>query len=670
MTALPWRRVHLTGVGGVGMAGIAHILADLEVAVTGSDAADSWMLESLRCRDLDVSAGHDAARVTSAMDVLVYSRAVRRENEELRRAVELGVRICPRGAFLAELSRLYDTVVAIGGSHGKTTTAALVAHLLRSAGEDPGFLVGGRINGWARSASAGARRLLVTEVDESDGSQALLDSALAVITNIDDDHCWEFGGRRALEACFAEFADRAASVLAWGSDSTRRVLGRHPACEFIEVPEESMPRARSLPGAHNRRNAALAVAAARWLGIRAGVARRGLFSFPGVSRRMSERLQLPGGRIRVVEDYAHHPTELAAVVEALRERYPRHRRLVVFQAHRYERVERYGRGFATVLGSVERALVIPSFSAWSSRCTRFSGEGIAGMAPEHVSFDPGSHESLAEKLTAETDGGGDGWVIAVIGAGSITGLIGPLAACLTARWRQRTASRLRAAFPDLTAACDLPWRDLTAARTGGGVPLRVRIRDGDVLRDLLEWARQRAIPWCVLENERRLVGTDLEPPRLVLSLAGDALSDLALVDERVAAGEGVRLRVEATVHGHREPGRADAPVAEAAPVRRSGHAPAQVFRAPPGSSLAALMERAGCTGMREGAVALAEHPAGTMVNQGDGSEEDWVRLVCRVWHRVRARTGECLALNIRFVGREAEARVKEQIRCPRQPAIP
>ncbi|NLF15693.1 MAG: hypothetical protein GX595_00325, partial [Lentisphaerae bacterium] len=418
----PWRRVHFTGIGGVGMAGLAHILADWGVGLTGSDAAASAMTRSLERRGIAVRVGHDAGMVSGA-DVLVYSNAVPPDNPERAAAASQGLATCLRGEFLAQVAACFPVVVSVGGSHGKTTTTAMIAHILRACGRSPGYLVGGQVHGWERSAAAGAGEVLVTEVDESDGTQALIASTVAVITNIDDDHSWSLGGEAALRRNFAAFAAKATRVVSWDSPATRSVLGAHGACHLAgpgDIPPElSLPQA----GEHNRRNACLAILATAALGVPRDEALRALRSFPGVERRLSLRFRSPGARRVIVEDYAHHPVELQASLEALRQSWPQHRLRVVFQPHRYERVRRYGEAFAGILGrQADEVWVVAPFAAWVDDATVADPRQIAAAVqgpPCH--YWDGPLEALAGAVLSAADGTPE--VVAVIGAGDVARVV-------------------------------------------------------------------------------------------------------------------------------------------------------------------------------------------------------------------------------------------------------
>jgi UDP-N-acetylmuramate--alanine ligase len=296
----------------------------------------------------------------------------------------------------------------------------MIAHICREAGLNPGYLVGGAVNGWERSATAGNGRLLITEVDESDGTQAGFQADIAVVLNVDDDHCWSLGGVEKLEACFAEFGRRAELVVAWRTPTTERLFGDQRQVAFVDEALAVSEGAPPQPGPHNRANGAVAVAVAERLGVGRPAALAALRCFPGVSRRLSERYRSADGRLVIVEDYAHHPAELRATMAALREGYPRHRLLILFQPHRFERVKRYGAAFAELLSAADRAWVVAPFAAWrQDQELADPREIVRQMRPEaaagYLANDPAA---IAAAVVPEMLGGQAG-VLAVIGAGDV-----------------------------------------------------------------------------------------------------------------------------------------------------------------------------------------------------------------------------------------------------------
>lgn len=520
------------------MAGLAHILVDWKVSVSGSDLAPSAMTRALVNRGVPVRFGHEAAAVAGA-DLLVYSNAVPADNPERLAATAQGIESCLRGEFLARIGLCFETVICVGGSHGKTTTTAMIAHILRVVGREPGVLVGGAVTGWDRSATAGAGRLLVTEVDESDGTQARMRSRIAVIINIEDDHCWSVGGEVALRRIFAEFADRAERVVAWDSPATREVLGHHPAVRFAAAAD--IPRTLELPvaGQHNRSNACLAVLAVEAVGVAPAAAVSALRSFPGVDRRLSCRFRSARDRRVLVEDYAHHPTELRASLSALRESWPGHVLKVVFQAHRFERVKRYGGQFAAVLSALaDDVLVVAPFAAWVDDAVSADPRTIAtAVSGPPCRYWEGALDDLARELA--TAPVAEPCVLAVVGAGDVCKVV----PAVVRAWREQEWARLEQALAAAAIPADRSrtWAELTTLAVGTDRPLRVLPRTQDELAMALRLAVAEGIPVWPLGAGSKLVGTDEEPLRLVVSLTAGVFTQVEFGDGEVSAGAGVCL---------------------------------------------------------------------------------------------------------------------------------
>jgi UDP-N-acetylmuramate--alanine ligase len=520
------------------MAGLAHILADWGVAVSGTDVAASAMTRALARRGIAVGLGHRAEAVAGA-DLVVYSNAVPVDNPERQEAAARGIPTCLRGEFLARLAPYFATVVCVAGSHGKTTTTAMLAHILRQAGLDPGYLVGGSVTGWRRSAAAGAGRILVTEVDESDGTQTLMHSALAVVTNIDDDHCWSVGGNEGLQRIFAQFAGQAAAVLAWDSPETRQVLARCRQVRFAGPGAVPPGLVLALPGQHNRWNACLALLAAAALGVPVASGQVALRSFRGVERRLSPRFRAAQDRRVLVEDYAHHPTELRASLAALKEVWPEHRLRVVFQPHRYERVKRYAQGFAEALSRfADEAIVVPPFAAWLDDCALADPRAIANAVQgPSCRYWEGSLEALAHELAGASSSGAQ--VLAVIGAGDLPRVLPEVVRA----WREAEWGRLESALvrEGLPVDRSLTWAELTTLGVGADRPLRVAPRDRAELGRALRLAAAEQIPVWTLGAGSTLVGTDDEPLRLTVVLTAGDFTAVDSGDGLVTAGAGLCL---------------------------------------------------------------------------------------------------------------------------------
>jgi UDP-N-acetylmuramate--alanine ligase len=383
-------RVHLVGVGGAGMSAIALLLAARGVPVSGCDSQEGPMLAHLREQGVDVVVGHDAGHVAGS-DTLVVSTAVRPTNPELVRAHEAGVTVLHRSAALAALMAGHR-VVAVAGAHGKTTTSAMVAAVLTAAGGDPSFAIGGTVGGLV-GARHGSGEVFVAEADESDGSFLAYHPFIAVVTNVEPDHLDHYGDRAAFERAFVSFTERITAdgwlVACTDDDGARRLAASArsagiavrgygttdadvrlgpwvPTADggWVTVTERGADPVRldlRIPGAHNGANAAAAWTVARLLGVEAGVAAAALSTFALPGRRFTDRGSRGG--VRVVDDYAHHPTEVAALLRAAREVVGPGRVLVLFQPHLYSRTRAFAAEFAAALDAADVAIVTDVYAA-------------------------------------------------------------------------------------------------------------------------------------------------------------------------------------------------------------------------------------------------------------------------------------------------------------------
>jgi UDP-N-acetylmuramate--alanine ligase len=381
--------LHLMGVGGVGMCGIAEVLIAEGLTVSGCDVADSERTQRLREQGALIHIGHDAAHLDGA-DVLVVSAAVPAGNSELSSAHERGLPVLRRAEMLAELMR-FRRGVAIAGTHGKTTTTSLVGHLLDHAGVDPTVIVGGRAHFLGSHARIGEGPLLVCEADEFDRSFLELAPHVAVITNLEPEHLDCYGSEENLAEAFSTFANRTsifgAVVLcaddpgAWALRSSlrRRIVGYGTAAEatlrmdvvatdaggttFVVYHEENrLGEVRlPLPGTFNALNALAAIAVGLELEVDFTTLAEGCALFSGVARRFDMRGERDG--VTVVDDYAHHPTELKAALEATRQALPGRRVVAVFQPHLYSRTRDFAGQFAAALMDAETAIVLPIYPA-------------------------------------------------------------------------------------------------------------------------------------------------------------------------------------------------------------------------------------------------------------------------------------------------------------------
>jgi len=379
-------RVHLVGVGGAGMSGIAHLLAAAGLAVTGSDRTDGDAVAALRRAGVQVAIGHAAANLGDA-DTVVASGAIPADAPEIAAARERGLPVVHRARALAWLTGRHR-VVAVAGAHGKTTSTAMVVEGLRALGGEPSFVNGGVIRSLGTSAAAGSDDLFVIEADESDGSFLLYDTAVALITNVDPDHLDHWGSEDAFEAGFVEFASRAREFVAISSDDPRaaaitpRIEGRvvtfgraegadvrvhsvesAAAVSFtISYRGEELPVALRVPGLHNALNAAGAFAVLTGLGASPRAALDAIATFDGTERRFELRGEVRG--VRVYDDFAHHPTEIRAALTAARGAVGAGRIIPVFQPHLYSRTRMLADEFAAVLEELaDTTVVVPIYAA-------------------------------------------------------------------------------------------------------------------------------------------------------------------------------------------------------------------------------------------------------------------------------------------------------------------
>jgi UDP-N-acetylmuramate--alanine ligase len=442
------RRVHLIGIGGAGMSGIARLLLARGIGVAGSDLKASRGLEDLRSAGARVAVGHDPANVTiggGSPDAVVISSAIPERNPELVEARRLGVPILRRAQVLAALAG-GRRCVAVSGTHGKTTTTSMLSVILERAGADPSYVIGGDLNEIGSGARHGDGEWFVAEADESDGSFLLLRPDVAVITNVEDDHLDFYGDRAGVVAAFADFAAGAGTVIACADDEgTREALaasgraadavtyGTGPDNRAVvsavggdavsvrgsvRLPDGATLSLRiPVPGAHNLLDAAAAVLAAAAAGVAPQVAADALGSFVGVRRRFERRGRARGAEF--VDDYAHHPTEIAATLAAAG---PRAGRVIaVFQPHRYTRTQALWRELGASLVPADLAVVTEVYGAGEEPIPGVNGklvvDALAEAAPgKRIVYLPRRSEVVGF-LSREVR---EGDLVLTLGAGDVT----------------------------------------------------------------------------------------------------------------------------------------------------------------------------------------------------------------------------------------------------------
>jgi UDP-N-acetylmuramate--alanine ligase len=444
--------IHFVGIGGSGMGGIAEVLINLGYAVQGSDVKANAVTEHLARIGAKVSIGHVAANIGGA-DVVVVSSAIARGNPEIEAALERRIPVVARAEMLGELMR-FRYSIAVAGTHGKTTTTSLVASILAEGGEDPTFVIGGRLKSAGTNARLGAGRYLVAEADESDSSFTHLQPLIAIVTNIDNDHLATHGGDfELLKQSFVEFLHNlpfyGLAVLCLDDVNVRSVVrsvGR-PMVSYGLTSEDADVRAVNirrdglqttfdvvrasgaplevtvnLPGTHNVLNSLAAIVVATELGIEDAAIQRALASFQGIDRRLQHiaDVSTAAGRITIIDDYGHHPTEVTATLEALRQGYPGRRIVLAFQPHRYTRTHDLIDDFSRALSTADALLVTEVYAAGETAIPGADGRAICRAVRGRGLVEPifvDKVETLAESLA---DVIRDGDVIVTMGAGHIS----------------------------------------------------------------------------------------------------------------------------------------------------------------------------------------------------------------------------------------------------------
>lgn len=447
--------LHFVGIGGAGMSGIAEVMLNLGYVVSGSDLAKSAVTERLQSFGARVFCGHDKKHIRGA-DAVVISSAVHEDNPEVVAARELGIPVVPRAVMLAELMRLRRGI-AIAGAHGKTTTTSLTASLLAAGGLDPTFVIGGRLNSAGANARLGTGEFLVAEADESDASFLNLTPVISAVTNIDEDHMDTYGHSfENLKSAFVDFLERlpfygvavlcaddahvleirprvTKPVILYGISAEAQVraidvraVGTQMAFTVLRPDHPPLPVVLNLPGIHNVRNALAAVAIATVVGVSDEAIVRGLSEFRGVGRRFTQYGEIPVraadgnviGHYRLIDDYGHHPHEMAATLAAVRGAWPEKRVIVAFQPHRYTRTRDCFDMFVDVLKDIDGLVLADVYPA---------GEApIEGADSEHLAAAiaaKGFHRPVVVPVENVADAIGamvrDGDVVITMGAGSI-----------------------------------------------------------------------------------------------------------------------------------------------------------------------------------------------------------------------------------------------------------
>ena len=454
------KRIHFVGIGGSGMSGIAEVLANQGFEVSGSDLNESATTRRLAAQGIRIAIGHGAQNVALA-DAVVVSTAVREDNAEVVMARERRIPVVPRAQMLAELMRIKQGI-AIAGTHGKTTTTSLVASCLAEGGLDPTFVIGGRLNSAGANAKLGTGEFLVAEADESDASFLFLSPVVSVVTNIDADHMETYGhdfGR--LKQAFVDFLHRlpfygvavvcgddpnvreiiprvAKQIVTYGIDTDANFRAENVVaeagtmrftCVRINGSVSRLPIVLNLPGRHNVLNALAAIAVATEVGVTDTAIITALAEFRGVGRRFQRcgEIACPaGGTFTLVDDYGHHPVEMAATLDAARGAFPGRRLVLAFQPHRYTRTRDCFEDFVKVLSGVDTLVLGEVYAAGEAPIIAADSRTLVRALRVTGKVEPIFVEDIAAMPAAILAAVRDGDVVITMGAGSIGGVPGKL----------------------------------------------------------------------------------------------------------------------------------------------------------------------------------------------------------------------------------------------------
>jgi UDP-N-acetylmuramate--alanine ligase len=457
------KHIHFVGVGGAGMSGIAEILHNLGYTVSGSDLHNSVTTRRLAGLGITIQLGHDAANIAGA-EAVVTSTAVKGDNPEVIAARAKRVPVVPRAVMLAELMRLKKGI-AIAGTHGKTTTTSLVTSVLAEAGIDPTFVIGGKLNSAGANSRLGAGDFMVVEADESDASFLNLSPILSVITNIDADHMDTYGHDFAkLKAAFVEFLHRmpfyGAAILCGDDPGVKSIVpmvsrpvvtygfGEGVQIRAVDVQHLAGGQMRficqrrngvampdlaitlNLPGEHNVLNALAAIAVATELELPDEPIVAALAKFDGVGRRFQRWGEQPasqGGAYTLIDDYGHHPVEMAAVIAAARGAFPGRRLVLAFQPHRYTRTRDCFEDFVKVMGTADAVLLTEVYAAGEAPIVAADGRSLARAMRVAGKTEPVFVDDVADLAQQIRDFAVEGDVVITMGAGSIGGVCAQLA---------------------------------------------------------------------------------------------------------------------------------------------------------------------------------------------------------------------------------------------------
>ncbi|MDO9357216.1 MAG: UDP-N-acetylmuramate--L-alanine ligase [Solirubrobacteraceae bacterium] len=544
------RRLHFLGIGGAGMSGLAAIALTRGATVTGSDRSASAIVDGLREAGATITIGHDASALPDGPLEIVRSTAITEENPELAAARARGDVVLHRSELLAELVADRRTI-AVAGAHGKTTTSSMVAHALHTLGLDPSWVIGGTVRTLGRAAHWGGEDgWLVVEADESDRSFLRLHPTISIVTNIELDH--DARDLTALEADFTTFLSGSGEAVV--PTEIARVAAPGTKVTAIDLPAGDpqtgvafgdVTITLGVPGSHNAGNAALAIEALAQAGVDRAASAGALADFVGAGRRF-EPLGLSASGARVVDDYAHHPTEVAATVEAARAWVGEGRVVAVFQPHLFSRTRDFAKEFAEALAAADEAILVPIYPARETQeaFPDITSASIEAQWPWHAVAEARGAADFAAAAELASGLAGEGDVIVVMGAGDIRSVGEQIVAAATAQPADASSASASAAASTSSRPAELvadqPMDRMTTVRAGGHAQWFARVDDPERLVALLAWARDEGLAVHAVGSGSNLLVSDDGVAGLVVRLDGD-LGDTRFDGHDLIAGGGARF---------------------------------------------------------------------------------------------------------------------------------
>ncbi|MDD7984190.1 D-alanine--D-alanine ligase [Lentisphaera marina] len=525
----PWKHVHFIGIGGAGLSAMASLLHQAGIIVSGSDITQSPKTRELEDSGIRISYHQEGELIKPSISLVVISSAVKSDNLELENATNIGLSILSRQDFLKELCTCFPKVIAVGGSHGKTTVTSMCAWIFKQTDTPASWMIGGDLNSnHFPAAKFNLNGPLIIEADESDGTIAALNPSTGVLVNTDDDHSWSVGGVNQLYDNFRSFAKQSQTLYASDENSCHSVLKNIDNINYISTDSDLQLTQK---GDFMRLNASLAIAACSNEGINTEDAKTVLSQFCGVQRR--SQVHFETAFLTLFEDYAHHPKELKALNSAIEEQYDPYYKIAVFQPHRYERLESYTEAFAEELKHFDKIFLAPPFSAWSSRQDSPSLEKLRLLlSPKAEVFTGEDWEYNAEKVLAQTPTT-EHCIITVIGAATVKDII---------PWikNQLISHSISERLPELTILHEPEWAEITTLGAGKTQHACYEPKTTAELQELIKFTKRYSLKTLILGAGSNMVGCDQLFDGLIIRLRLGDFSEIDIKGKTARVGAGVK----------------------------------------------------------------------------------------------------------------------------------